>query len=316
MNLKKIPGLGVNVPANNFSSSQIEKLVRRMNELGNEWIRLEFDFYSPDSLTKHDLLIDLCRKNNIRILGLLTGSVPGNLANLFFPGRKFIPVTAAFGRYQHYVQKTVGRYKGAISRWEVWNEENSLRFWIDKPNPSHYASLLQETYNQIKNIDSRSEVVFGGIMGDDRRKLAPFQVTEFVRKCLEERKNLSFDYLNFHPYLMDCYFSWKNMSWYKQEMRRKIEGIVSYSQSLSSRKILFTEFGISTKWVRLSSQEIAEIYKYIYALSQKNNIDIYFWALFDSPVHSYEIGTPENGFGLLDANLDPKPVFNSLKFLG
>lgn len=312
MKHKKIPGLGVNIPAYDYGAAGVEKMVKKMKKLGNEWIRLEFDFYSPDYLTRHDHLIRLCRKNNIQVLGLLTGSVPANLVNLFFPGHKFIPVSDTPEKFQYYVGQVVGKYKDIISRWEVWNEENSLRFWIDKPSPKQYASLLQETYTTIKNLDKKAEVIFGGIMGDDRQKLAIFQETEFIKKCLTENKALQFDYLNFHPYLIDCYVSWKNKSWYKQSLRQEIDGIVSYSKSLSSKKIIFTEFGISSKWVRLATLEIADIYKYVYDLSRANNVDVYFWALFDSPVHKYEIGTPENGFGMLDRNLDEKPLFTHL----
>ena len=284
-----------------------------MNDLGNDWIRLEFDFYSDDLPEKHELLVKLCRKNGIRVLGLITGGVPGNLINLFYPRAKFTPVTATQAEFQQYVRKMVTKYKGLIPKWEIWNEENSLRFWINKPNPQEYSNLLRTTYKTIKHIDPRAEVVMGGIMGDDHTKLAPFQVTEFVAKCLKADPSLSFDYLNYHPYLLDCYFSWRDISWYKDTLKQKIKNLVSYSTSMSQKQIIFSEFGISSKWVRLSSQEIAMVYKYVYDLCRAEKIDIFYWALFDSPVHSYEPGTPENGFGLLDKNLDPKPVFTYLK---
>jgi hypothetical protein len=50
-----------------------------------------------------------------------------------------------------------------IHTWEIWNEPNSGRFWLPKPDPSAYVSLLRLTADSIRSVEPHATILTGGL---------------------------------------------------------------------------------------------------------------------------------------------------------
>lgn len=58
----------------------------------------------------------------------------------------------------------VGRYKGRIRAYEIWNEPNLSREWCGRtPSPAEYAEMLRVAYSTIKTIDPNAIVISAGM---------------------------------------------------------------------------------------------------------------------------------------------------------
>lgn len=54
------------------------------------------------------------------------------------------------------------RYRGRNRGIEIWNEENTARFWGKPPNVVEYATLLRTAYTAIKIVAPETRVILGG----------------------------------------------------------------------------------------------------------------------------------------------------------
>lgn len=91
------------------------------------------------------------------------------------------PWQTAAGRnnWPHFVAAVVDRYgpDGAFWRanrdlpqrppiaYQVWNEQNSAKYFKPRANPTHYAKMLRSAADQIRARDRSAEVVVGGMFG-------------------------------------------------------------------------------------------------------------------------------------------------------
>ncbi|MEO8376606.1 MAG: sugar-binding protein, partial [Candidatus Sumerlaeota bacterium] len=90
-----------------------------------------------------------------------------------------------------YARETVSRYHDRIHTWEIWNEPNITPFWMPAPDPSLYASLLAQTYDEIKKADPNAQVVGMCVSGPDYK---------FIDGAYRAGARGKFDALSFHHY--------------------------------------------------------------------------------------------------------------------
>ncbi len=153
---------------------------------GVGWIRTDFDWKTVEpkpgewDYSRFDAVVDLAEKNGIRLLPILDYDVPWAS-----------PAWKHQDKWLEYVSRTVTRYKGRLSYWEIWNEENSDLMWRDKADAENYLKLIKATYNTIKEIDPQLKVVLGGTAG------IPM---DYIEKFLKSGGGNYFDVMNIHPY--------------------------------------------------------------------------------------------------------------------
>ncbi len=94
-----------------------------------------------------------------------------------------------------------GRYCDHIKRYEIWNEENTARFWQPAPDPEHYGLLLEAAYPAIKQACPDAEVLFGGLSSFDGPTLfeGVYNYIGRVAKALPDICQY-FDSMAIHPY--------------------------------------------------------------------------------------------------------------------
>lgn len=69
--------------------------------------------------------------------------------------------------YGAFIHTLAGHWAGRVAAYEVWNEEDSSRWWMGAPNPTAYTQLLQVAYPAIKSADPQATVLLGGLTGND-----------------------------------------------------------------------------------------------------------------------------------------------------
>ncbi len=307
---KKINYFGVNI--GKWPRTEKHRMIyfRAIKELGCQWVRIEFDFSSPVELKLASPFLKELRREGVNILGLLGYSVPGSLKNLFAPGLSRRPIGEQLADFVKFAKEQIKGFKKYINHWEILNEINTKRFWIEDPDPQEYAFFLKEASREIKKIDPKAKIAAAAICSDDRSKIVPFQRLGFYREMAKHLGDGDFEIASFHPYLIDCYFSFQAKEFYYQEFKkrlRRIEELVA-----KDKQLWITEYGISPRWVRISQPEIAWVYFQALKHCQQRKIPFFIWQLcdFDEPEH--ELLSPERHFGLLDENLKEKPVLQEL----
>jgi hypothetical protein len=96
-----------------------------------------------------------------------------------------------------YVRFMVGRYKGVIKYWELWNEPN-IGYWRPKTKTREqletkarsYGKVLARFTNTVHQTDPRAVVIFGGLSNPD---------LEFARAALAECAS-KVDVVAYHTY--------------------------------------------------------------------------------------------------------------------
>lgn len=302
------PGLGINVVIKHKDKISLDRYVDTLKNFGVEWIRLEFNFYDPISDDLMDYFVSKIHCSGIKILGLLTGLVPGTIINCIYPKLKFKNPLDDIDNYHKFVESSVSRYKNQIQYWEIWNEANTLRFWITIPNPENYVKLVKSTVPIIKKLSPNSTIIFGGLMSDDLHSYAPFQKIHFLRECLQFGIDDYIDIYNFHPYIPACYMSVRQYDFYSGEIKKAIDGYLNYYADIKKPHWI-SEFGVCPLWVKLTLNQIGMLYKEIYEFSRQRELNFFLWTLTDFKDPEYSKWNPETAFGLLDFDLNPKETF-------
>jgi hypothetical protein len=87
--------------------------------------------------------------------------------------------------YAAYAAAVAGRYRGLISAFEVWNEENTPLFWRPAPDPTAYARLYLAARQAIHRADPGVPVLIGGLAGGHRAFLRALLAQPGLRGMLD-----------------------------------------------------------------------------------------------------------------------------------
>lgn len=93
--------------------------------------------------------------------------------------------------YADFIGRLARRLGPGVDAYEIWNEENTRRFWSTGPDPAAYAALLRAAYPAVKRGNPAAEVVFGGLSTNDYG---------FLEGAYAAGAKGSFDVMATHPY--------------------------------------------------------------------------------------------------------------------
>ncbi|MFH2020987.1 MAG: glycosyl hydrolase [archaeon] len=275
--------------------------LKKLREIGVGWVRLEFDWYNP-KFEKFDLFILGLEKAKIQILGSTIGFVPGNLKYLLYPPKKYSPFND-LPVYLEFLEKCCKRYPN-IRYWEIYNEPNLKRFWINKPDPKEYLVMLRKGSKIIRKYGGK--VVCGGIAFNDEMHM-PFVRRHFLKDLIRLGADDYVDFFNIHPYSLTCYMSFAKKESFMKQIRREIDSVISRF----GKDVWITEWGISDLWnFGVSSEDIGLIYLYALKYAASKGIKLFIWNFNDFIIKGNF--PPEGSFGLIDANNKEKDSFRIL----
>lgn len=84
--------------------------------------------------------------------------------------------------------------------WQIWNEQNSLKFFQPRPSPREYARLLEISHAAIESVDADAEILLGGMFGtpSSSESMTSWAFLERLYRVdgIEER----FDAIGINPY--------------------------------------------------------------------------------------------------------------------
>jgi polysaccharide biosynthesis protein PslG len=167
-----------------------------ITDLGARWVRIEFRWneaepsskgsYDQNVIARYDQAVETARAAGAQVLVFVNG------APRWASGSR-IPMTRPqnAGDYADFLRYVAARYAGRVSAWEVWNEENTQRFWSSGPNAAQYTQLLKAAYPAVKAADPGALVVFGGVSQNDYA---------FIEGAYQAGAKGSFDVMAVHPY--------------------------------------------------------------------------------------------------------------------
>jgi hypothetical protein len=311
-------GIGFNVDLNHFHNRDIKFIIKSLKKLKTKWIRFEIDYFKYKNKSNRKFLqafLNECKKENIVVVGLLSQFVAGNIHSVFFPHHFHKPIHKYIEEYLHFVEQIVTEFSPYILHWEIWNEPNSKRFWITNPSPKEYVLLLEMMHTVIKKVSPKSKIIFGGIVGNDVTPLVamPTSITQyqnFIEESLEYGASKYVDSYAFHPYVIDCYISFKS----KEKMLDLVQQrILETREKYKKLSLVITEFGISPLLqLTLKEKDIAYIYTNLLQFVKELHIPIAFYTLIDLHPKLFSSLNPETQFGLLTNELKEKKLFTLL----
>lgn len=308
---------GMNIALKHRSPEQLDKYVELIKELNAGWVRIEFDYYQnpQEYYPMADYLTKKLHENDIKIVGVLAGVVPGTLLNLINSGIKFNNPLDELDKFKSYVKDLCERYKGEIHHWQIWNEENIRRFWTKKAKPEEYFKLFTEVYPIIKDINPDNKVMMGSTCGDDVDFLFFGFEINFLKRLIEMGINDYIDIYNFHPYITSNYVGFASKDTLYRRMKKRIDTYYN-AYNHYGKEIWITEMGISKYTVlhaKRRDEDIGENYVKLMDHSISKGIKIFLWVLTDFNDKYYSFFNPEQYFGLVDYELNKKPIFHIVK---
>jgi len=174
-------GICAHIVHGEFMNHEIE--METAADCGCRYIRTDFNILSihqtPDiwNFRQTDIVVKRAKENNIQIVPVLSSFSP-----------IVTPAWMLLDKWEEFVRTVVQRYHQDIQTWEIWTEPNNNFFW-ENADPEHYLTLLKSSYQTIKSINPKLNVMIGGFIGVPE---------EFIETIYTSGGKEYFDIMNFH----------------------------------------------------------------------------------------------------------------------
>jgi GH35 family endo-1,4-beta-xylanase len=284
-------------------------------ESGSKWVRMTLNWSDAEPkqgefnswwIAQYDNAVNLAQAAGQRII-FMVGSSPSwasGSSNTETPPRN--PAD-----YAAFIHTMAARYAGRVSAWEVWNEENTTRFWSTGVNAAQYVSLLKAAYPAVKSADANALVLFGGTSLNDY---------SFISQAYAAGAKGSFDVMAVHPYSCRA----------PGAIVRDVSGNVTADSFLGYRTvhgvmvangdekpIWFTEIGWSSSTGGSCGFGEATQAAYLteaYELTDRDPyVQVMCWYNLRNDYWSHDENSIEAQYGLLNTNFTPKPAYTAYK---
>jgi Cellulase (glycosyl hydrolase family 5) len=304
-----VPDLTWGIPSSDVAPTQAA-----ISELGAKWVRLEFRWYegepqkgsySAATLRKWDDAVAAAQAAGARIVAMVHRA-PGWASGA--SGTMSPPKDPA--DYADFMRFLVARYRGKVAAWEIWNEQNTSRFWPGGPDPVEYTRLLQAAYTAVKTTDPTSLVLFGGLAYSDY---------PFVERSYAAGAKGYFDAMAVHPY---------SLSRAPEEVwtaggRIATNSFSGYREVRASmlargddKPIWFTEFGWSTTSASrgVSAEQQADYLRRALCFVERDPyVKVALWYNLRNNFWNDDADSWETQLGLMRTTFDRKPSYYAFR---
>lgn len=178
----------------NYSDADRVEILDKLAAAGLEWVRIDIGWsgFEPETpgvidtwyQGRVDHAIDEARARGLRVL--LTAWLTPRWANDGV-GERHPPDDPQ--DYARFLTWAADHYRGRVAAWEIWNEPNLTEFWTG--DVGQYAALLRAAYPAVKAGDPDAQVVLGGPAYND---------TDYLAALYDLGVQGSFDVMATHPY--------------------------------------------------------------------------------------------------------------------
>jgi hypothetical protein len=297
-------------------SSDFAPTGQAISDIGAGWVRLEFRWneaepsskgsYDPNILARYDQAIDTARAAGAKVLVFVNGAprwASGSRISMMKPEDP--------ADYADFMRFVATRYAGKVSAWEVWNEENTTRFWQSGPSPAAYVPLLKAAYPAVKSADPNALVVFGGLSQNDY---------SFVEGAYAAGAKGYFDVMAVHPYPGP---NPPEAVWYSNGRigPTAFSGFREVRSSMlaqgDDKPIWLTEFGWSTttteSWGVTASQQADYLTRAYRLLESYPYVAIAYWYNLRNNFWDDDADTWETQLGLMRTDFTHKPSYDAFR---
>lgn len=231
--------------------------------MGAKWVRIDvkwsdvqWDGQAVFNWSKYDPLVDAARSRGLRVLANVAYSP--SWARPAGTSDKFGPDTDARRRaFATFAERAVRHFAGRVSTWELWNEPNVPMFWLPKPNASHYAALIRETYPRMKAVDPNAYILAGATAPapSDGRSI---DEVAFLSAVYAHGGGGRFDAWSHHPYTVDPSLPHPDNAWWEMAGTAPSIRSVMAAHGDRAKQLWGTEFGPPTSGAPHAVSEAAQ----------------------------------------------------------
>jgi hypothetical protein len=287
-----------------------------ITDIGAGSVRLEFrwyegeprqDDYDTSTLDKWDRAMDVAEASGAEIIAMVhrapkwasgqstTYGTPQNVAD-----------------YANFMRFLAERYRGRVAAWEIWNEQNSERFWPTGPDAAEYVQLLRAAYPAVKQADPSALVAFGGLAYSD---------FYYVSQAYKAGAKGWFDVMTTHPY-SDQFAP--NAVWYAAPGLIAMKSFTAYREVRKrmlgygdDKPIWFTEFGWSTSTTSpkgvTHEQQASYLTSALCIMEQDPYVDVAVWYNLRNNHWNDDADSWETQLGLMKTTFERKPAYDAFK---
>jgi hypothetical protein len=213
--------------------------------------------------------------------------------------------------FASFLSAMVTRYKGKVAAWEIWNEENTQRFWSTGVNAAQYAGLLKAAYPAVKSVDPNALVIFGGTAFNDYN---------FVEAAYQAAPDLGhyYDVMATHPYSFNAPPDLTLRDPNGAIDQQSFDGYKVVHQTMlnhgDNKPIWFTEFGYATWSGGLSqAQQSADLTLAYHCVEQDSYVQVAYWYNLRNNYWASNADTWLDTLGLLNTDFSAKPAYAAYK---
>jgi polysaccharide biosynthesis protein PslG len=303
-------GIVPDAPWGYAKNSDFDRQKQFLIDTRTKWVRLHFawnqaetsdNVYSAQTLGLWDRSVTDARAAGASIVAMVFRSPQwaSGSTNMEAPPRD--PA-----KFREFMQFISARYRGRILYWEVWNEQNTVRFWPPAVNAAQYVTLLKQANLGIKSGCPECKTLFGGTSQNDY---------SYISSAYAAGAKGHFDIMATHPYPFARPPENADLDSAGNIAKGTFPGfrsvrIVMDCYGESAKPIWFTEFGWSTcsSTACVSQANQAAYLKRAYAyLAAYPYVQVAIWynlRNWRSDVDSFD---PQ--LGLMSSNYTPKPAY-------
>ncbi len=306
----RLSWFGINCSLNPwYTYHDIDTIIHHLQSLRISWIRWEFDFFNKSrNLSLEQYAIEQFTSHNITIIWVLCGIVPWTIDTIFNPQQHYTPVIHDISLFEIFVKKIVTDYIHHITHRQIRNEPNTVRFWISKPNPQAYVTLVHTISTTIKSLQHHAIILCGGIFYDPSQRFLPWYHLSFMKECMTLWIDDSIDIYTIHPYSLSCYLWYQhpdsliNNTIYNIHTRRHDSWIPI------NKPVRITEFWISHQRTLYTNKQIYYIYTTLYTILHNYNMPFFIRNICDFWNQRHWRWNPEKTFWLLTQDYHTKHI--------
>ena len=278
-------GLNAHVPSNPI----LRDIARN---LGMQWIRVDFDWFRIEPQQgrfrweETDRVVDRAFRLNVEPLATLSYTPAWASSNPQNPAVSDPPAETSY--WTRMVRETITRYRDRVRFWHFWNEPNLREFWGGTMT-QYRTEILEPAALLAKQIHPATQVVAPGLANIGNWR-------DWFEEAMQAKSHI--DIINHHNYPSDG-----------REVIGELERDQIFRPSL---RTLIRDLGVEDKpfWITETGRETREgnqLEYYQDVVASLRNSDwvdrIFFFHYWDGPDQG------DGGFGIVNANLSPKPVY-------
>ncbi|MCV4281903.1 cellulase family glycosylhydrolase [Pseudomonas capsici] len=305
--------LGVNVQFQYFAPEIYQQQMERLDALGLNWVRLTIHWpiiepvQDQYNLTDLDNAMAAIKSHRYNTLAYLVGSAPFASSSVSTAASRDQYPPLDFNVFAARMAALAQRYPH-VGNWQVWNEPNIV--WLPQADPVAYGNLLTTTANAIRSVMPDKTIVTAGMAYySQMQHRSDYMLQRLVENGLGSQNIVA----AYHPY--SEYPEGDSVKDRDFLVRSNAMNNLLHSNGVS--QVWATEWGWSSYAGPVEMQAIigtqGQADYTLRRLALMSALDFQRIFLFNLSDLDERASARDQGYGLLDLQANPKPVYTALQ---